>query len=183
MRRLCALVCSLFVVLVAGADDDPAPDRLLGTGSWPAAEAAARRQVSVDTDDAGPWLQLGRVLFEQGRPEDLEEAIACLERAVELEPGLAAAWFWLGRTGGQAAGGGGVLNRIRKAGKARAAFTRAAALEPGNFQFTYALIQFHLQAPAMVGGDVQKAATLADAVRHQLETGLNLLGITVPERM
>ncbi|MEZ5275728.1 MAG: tetratricopeptide repeat protein [Opitutaceae bacterium] len=161
MSRLSGVICTLAFVLAAAAGEDRSADHPPWTGDWPAAVAAARRQVSVDTDDSGAWLSLGRVLFEQGRPEDLDEALSCLERAVELEPELAAAWFWLGRAGGQAAGGGGVLNRIRLAGKARAAFTRAAELEPDSFQFVYALVQFHLQAPAMVGGDRQKAAALA----------------------
>jgi protein O-GlcNAc transferase len=42
-----------------------------------------RRQVEQHPDAAEPWRQLARVLQDLGR---LEEALPCLERAVELEP-------------------------------------------------------------------------------------------------
>jgi tetratricopeptide (TPR) repeat protein len=162
MRSLLA-ACCLGLVLFASAASRGETDLevLRERGDWSGAEALARRQVSADTGDPLAWRDLGRVLFERGRPEDLEEALAALERAVALDPGLASAWFWQGRAAGQAAGGGGVLKRIRLAGKSRDAFGRAVALEPESFLFTYALVQFHLQAPALVGGDARTAAALA----------------------
>jgi tetratricopeptide (TPR) repeat protein len=159
MRVFISLLCGTLLLSSPGAEPGGGGP---GAVSFPEREAEARRRVLTDTEDADVWLGLGRVLFEQGRPEDLDEALRSLNRAVALDPGLAPAWFWLGRASGQAAGQGGVLKRIQLAGRAREAFARAVELEPDSFEYTYALIQFHLRAPALAGGSRDRAADLAD---------------------
>ena len=54
------------------------------------------------------------------------------------------------------------------------------------YSLAQAFSAFYAALPIAAEGDAAKRASrlaLADAVRHQLETGLGLLGITVPERM
>jgi len=54
------------------------------------------------------------------------------------------------------------------------------------YNLAQAFSSFYAALPIAAETDGAKRVTrlaLADAVRHQLETGLDLLGITVPERM
>lgn len=140
---------------------DPGLDRLLNEGRWTEAEGRAREDVAAAPRDAAAWSALGRVLFTAGRMDQLDEARVCLERATDLDPGRASAWYWLGRANGQAAGQGGMMHRAQMATKSGDCFARAVELEPDRFEYTWALLRFNLQAPSLVGGDRAAARTLA----------------------
>ena len=143
--------------VVAGSLEYADPEALITGGHWSEAEAAAQAIVNEDPLDAMGWYLLGRTLFERGRAVDLDAAVSHLSRAVSLEPGFAPAWFWLGRASGQLAGSGSLMKRINLAAQSREAFAKALELDPDNFEYAYALVQFYLRAPAMVGGSKGKA--------------------------
>jgi tetratricopeptide (TPR) repeat protein len=143
--------------VVAGSLEHADLEALITGGRWSEAEAAAQAVVNEDPLDAMGWYLLGRTLFERGRAADLDDAVSHLSRAVSLEPGFAPAWFWLGRASGQLAGSGSLMKRINLAGQSREAFAKALELDPDNFEYAYALVQFYLRAPAIVGGSEGKA--------------------------
>jgi tetratricopeptide (TPR) repeat protein len=143
--------------VVEGSPEHADPEALITGGRWSEAEAATQAIVNEDPLDAMGWYLLGRTQFERGRAADLDDAVAHLSRAVSIEPGLAPAWFWLGRASDQLAGRGNLMKRMNLAGRSREAFAKALELDPENFEYAYALIQFYLRAPAMVGGSVGKA--------------------------
>lgn len=177
------LVVSLATLALAKSPEVADPEALLTAGRWSEAETAAQTMVKEDPSGATGWYFLGRALFERGRPADLGDAVLHLSRAVSLEPGLAPAWFWLGRASGQLAGSGGLVERMRLAGRSRDAFARALELDPENLEYAYALVQFYLRAPAMVGGDSEKAEDLIErfvgqepAEKLLLEASFSLAG-------
>jgi tetratricopeptide (TPR) repeat protein len=168
---------------LAESPDAADPEALMAAGHWSEAETAAQTMVREEPSGAMGWYFLGRVLFERGRPADLSDAASHLSRAVSLEPGLAPAWFWLGRASGQMAGSGGLVERMRLAGDSRKAFARALELDPESFEFAYALVQFYLHAPAMVGGGSEKAEEVIErfvgrnpAEKLLLEASVSLAG-------
>jgi len=142
-------------------------EALITGGRWSEAEAAAQAVVNEDPLDAMGWYLLGRTLFERGRAVDLDASVSHLSRAVSLEPGFAPAWFWLGRASGQLAGSGSLMKRINLAGQSREAFAKALELEPDSFEYAYALVQFYLRAPAMVGGGREKAEDVIQQFKGQ----------------
>jgi len=151
------LLVSLATPVLAESPETSDPEALMTAGLWTEAETAAQTMVAQEPSNALGWYFLGRALFERGRPADLGDAVSHLSRAVSLEPGFAPAWYWLGRASGQLAGSGGLMERIRLAGKTREAFAGALELDPENFEYAYALVQFYLRAPVMVGGGREKA--------------------------
>jgi tetratricopeptide (TPR) repeat protein len=177
------LLVSLASLALAESPEAADPEALMTAGRWSEAETAARTMVKEEPSGAIGWYFLGRALFERGRPADLGDAVSHLSRAISLEPGLAPAWFWLGRASGQLAGSGGLVERMRLAGKSRDAFARALELDPENLEYAYALVQFYLRAPAMVGGGSGKAEDIIDrfvgrrpAEKLLLEASFSLAG-------
>ncbi|MEE2000324.1 hypothetical protein QWY20_02575 [Alkalimonas sp. MEB108] len=50
--------------------------------------------------------------------------------------------------------------------RCRDAFAAAATLEPENISYQRALAQFHIQAPAIAGGDRKEALLIAQRIRQ-----------------
>jgi tetratricopeptide (TPR) repeat protein len=92
----------------------------------------------------------GRTHVELNEPD---AAVRQLERAVQLEPDSAAHHFWLGRAYALQLANTSALRARPLAGRVRSSFERAIALDPGHAGARFHLIQFHIRAPAMVGGD------------------------------
>jgi serine protease Do len=61
--------------------------------NWTGLETLAKAWCLADSDDAAPWVTQALALDQQGR---LPEAQKALERAVDIDPQLAQAWFKLG---------------------------------------------------------------------------------------
>ena len=118
--------------------------------------ALSRAQAFVDANEANAraWVLLARAQLQKG---EAEEAVDSAEQAVELAPNDAQAHFWLGNSLGMRIG---QVNMLRKMGMApdlRDAFEAAVRLDGNLLDARSALIQFYLQAPAAMGGGVEKA--------------------------
>lgn len=94
----------------------------------------------------------------------IETAVEAGERAVKSYPDDARLWVWLGRAYGRRALEANLLTRASWAGKTRDAWEKAVELDPSNLDARFDLIQYYLQAPAMLGGGVDKAKAQAEAV-------------------
>jgi len=86
-----------------------------------------------------------------------EAAISSAEKATKLAPNNSQAYFLLGSAYGSRIGQVGMFSQMSMAPKLRDAFEKTVALDPNNLDAREALIQFYLQAPAMVGGGKDKA--------------------------
>ena len=113
-------------------------------------EAAA----TSDANNASAHLYLGRIALHETR---FEEAIRHLEKAVALEPSVAAHHAWLGRAYGQLAVRSGLRKKFSLAKRSRGALERAVELDPSDLEARSWLIQFYLLAPRIVGGSRSKA--------------------------
>lgn len=120
----------------------------------PGALAKAQAFVEANEANARAWVLLARAQLQKG---EADEAVESAEQAVELAPNDAQAQFWLGNSLGARIGQVNMLRKMALAPDLRDAFEAAVALDGNLLDARSALIQFYLQAPAAIGGGVEKA--------------------------
>jgi len=87
---------------------------------------------------------------------DLDKAEDWIVKTVKNQPDNAEAHYFFGRImGGQAQNS--VFSALSYAGKSLDGFTQAVALKPDLIVYRTALMQFHIQAPSIAGGDIKIA--------------------------
>ena len=121
------------------------------------AERLLRADLSARPNDARDHLLLCRVFYAQNR---FDEAEGEGEAANATETSQSE--LWLGRVYGARASVANPLHAFALARKVHAAFERAAELDPHNVAALSDLGQFYVEAPAVVGGGLDKARLLAE---------------------
>ena len=152
------LSLSLFLAILhpARVDAAEAPAAAVAAASAqleardPAVGAAVAALRAAHPDDPSVGVLQVRWLLQQGERED---ALDLAEDLADQAPQLAQVQLWLGNAYGQRIGEVGMLTQMRYAPKLRTAFERALALDPTLHGARVALVQYHLQAPAIIGGD------------------------------
>jgi tetratricopeptide (TPR) repeat protein len=163
---LSCLCVPLAAAEAAAATPTPAPAATPAqAAAWldkrdPRAAEAVEALVAAAPDDVDRRVLQVRLRIQQRRFED---AVELAEDAVEAAPRHAAATLWLGNAYGNRIGEVGLLSQARMASKIRSAYERALELDPDTHDARMGLVEFHLQAPAIVGGDVDVAR------RHAVE--------------
>lgn len=152
-----AAVFVLFLAFAVGSYADPPASELLSSGRVNDALAALTRH-----DDARSLNLLSRAYFSMERWDD---AVKYGERAVRLEPGNAGYHLWLAREYGRKAGDSNPLRAAGLAKKARDEFERAVQLDPSSVQAHVDLAEYYTEAPAIMGGGLDKARGQAAAVQ------------------
>lgn len=120
----------------------------------PAALATAEAFAKANAANAEAWIALTRARLQAGKAEP---AVTAAQKATQLGPNNAQAHYWLGNAYGSRIGQVSMLSKMGLAPKLRDAFERAVALDGNLLEARSALIEFYLQAPAMMGGGVDKA--------------------------
>jgi tetratricopeptide (TPR) repeat protein len=154
------LVVACIVVLAGTAHAQNSGDGIASFHAHRYSDAQRELDVAVRAhpNDARLHHYLGRVALHETRFGD---AIGHLERAAQLEPGVATHQLWLGRAYGQLAVRSSLTKKFGLAKRARAALQRATELEPSSIEARSSLVQFYLLAPGLVGGSTSKARTQA----------------------
>jgi tetratricopeptide (TPR) repeat protein len=155
MHRIRFVAGALLVVAATAA----AQNGDVGIASFNAHHYAdARRELDstlqVHPTDARAHHYLGRIAMHE---TDFRDAIAHLEKAVELEPSVPEHQILLGRAYGQLAVRSGMTKKFGLAKRARAALERAVELDPTSVEARSSLLQFYLLAPGLAGGSTSKA--------------------------
>jgi len=121
--------------------------------------ATQRRAAAPDDAQAVLALALGALRSQDAvrRQAAIGAAQACLERAPQAAP----CHYALGVVLGVQALGKGLLEVAGSAGRVRGALVAALEAEPAWYAARSALVEFHLLAPAIVGGSVARARELA----------------------
>lgn len=94
----------------------------------------------------------------------VDEAYETATRWHEAEPKNAQAAYWAGSTAGQMAMRSGMFKAMGFAKESRKGLQQAVELDPSYVEAQYALMQFHLMAPGMMGGDKDEAAAIAERI-------------------
>ena len=110
-------------------------------------------------DYAAARYYLGRMAFDQKRYDD---AADFFEEATEAKGGNRSDYFtWLGDTYGTIARDANVIRQGILAPKMKTAWETAIDLDANNINARYSLISFYTQAPAIMGGSMDKAKEMA----------------------
>jgi tetratricopeptide (TPR) repeat protein len=175
--RLKSVVVFLLLVLAAGTSvADPAVPELLSLGRMNDAIS-----ILMTRDDAESIHLLSRVYYATERWDD---AVRCGERAVTLRPNDAYYHLWLAREYGEKAANSNPLTAASLARKARSEFERAVQLDPSSVEARLDLAQYYTEAPAIMGGGLDKARDQAAEVapRNPAKSHLILARIAMKEK-
>lgn len=119
----------------------------------------------VDEDDADYGLAryyMGRVAFEQ---KEFSDAADYFEEATEAKNGEKSEYYtWLGDSYGSLAQDASMIRQGILAPKMKNAWEKAIALDSKNVNARLSLISYYTQAPAFMGGSLEKAKEMAKQV-------------------
>jgi tetratricopeptide (TPR) repeat protein len=150
-------VFALLLVLATVSFADPEGSELLSSGRVDEAVNVLTRH-----QDAASLNLLSRAYFSL---EQWDDAVKYGERAVALEPQNANYHLWLGREYGRKAGASNPLSAAALAKKAKNSFERAVQLDPSNVPARVDLAEYYSEAPAFMGGGLDKARDQAAQVQ------------------
>ena len=109
--------------------------------------------------------------FDAGRAavarHDYETAAALFEKAVAAAPDNSEYHYWLGSAYGNLAASSSVFKAPGLAKKAKAALERSVELNGNNLEARFALVEYFLLAPGIMGGSEQKAQMQADEIKRR----------------
>src|SRR5690348_6660982 len=162
--KIRSLLCSLILTAtIAFASDGPAasPDALIRHGHFKQARTILQEQLKHNPNNPDTLVLLARVHLAY---EEFDPAIKLLRQAVELQPGYADAHVFLGEAYGQKVQHAGIFDRMGLAKNVRKESELAVAADPKNLDALEDLMEFHLQAPGIVGGDKDKGRELAQKI-------------------
>lgn len=160
-----------------GATEAPTPasphaEAIAAFEGGDAGRARALLEPAARTGDAVAMTWLARVAIEQDQPE---EAIDLLERAIAKSPDDADRHYWLGVALNQRREQVSRLFQVKWAKRMRAAWEEALRRDPDHAGAHSALVEFHLEAPGIVGGDEAKAWDHARELARVDPVGGNVL--------
>lgn len=114
--------------------------------------------------------------------KDFKKAIDVLDRAAGIAPTRSMIQVWLGRAWGHRAEAN-KLMAFSWARKAKDAFERAVALDGRNIDALDDLFEYYVNAPAIVGGGLDKAETVAKKIAMiDPDKGKRLMTVVSRER-
>lgn len=154
-----AFVSLFFVGVHALIADDRQANALLQQGRVEEASALLHQTIAAQPDDASAHQLLCRVFYAQ---DMIDAAIKECELAVSDAPGNSDNQLWLGRAYGVKASHATPFVALALAKKVHTAFERAIQLDPSNVAAMDDLGEYYVQAPAIVGGGIDKAEALAE---------------------
>ncbi len=132
--------------------------RELEVGEADAARGDLRGILQTQQGNAEAWNLLGRVEFTL---RDWPAAEKDCQQAVTLEPQNGRYHLWLARALGERAGHASFLTAFGLARRTRMEFEAAARLAPRDPQTLVDLAEFYMEAPAVLGGGLDKAEGVA----------------------
>jgi tetratricopeptide (TPR) repeat protein len=151
------LLCILIFSLAAFAAD-PTPAALVHDGHFKQARPLVEQQLRNNPENPNALVLMARIDLAY---DNHEHAIMLLRQAIALEPGNSDAHVYLAEAYGRKIQHAGMFDKAGMAKTIRKESERAVAADPSNLDALESLMEFHLEAPGMVGGDKDKAHELA----------------------
>jgi len=142
--------------------DSAQANSLLQQGRVDEARSVLQSSLAAQPRDAQAHQLLCRVYYAQ---EIADAAIHECELAASNDSGNSSTQMWLGRAYGMKASHANPITAFSLARKVRYAFERAVQLDPENIQAMSDLGEFYVDAPAIVGGGLDKGRALADRMQ------------------
>ena len=175
----------LAVLLATPARAGGEAQALYDRGEYAEAAKLLAAQVQEHPDDVDARVLLGRA---QMGLRKFADAVDTLEDAVKRAPESAEAQYAYGQALGNRVNEVNMFRQPMMAGDIRKAFQRAVELEPRSVKYHEAMFEFYRQAPALVGGGMDKAraeaetlAKLDAAAGHRAEGALDAAEGRMPQ--
>ncbi len=159
LRTATAIILLLCLSPAARAQTSPAEAALL-QGRADDAIRLLQPQLAADPDNAPAHLLLCRVYLSEDLPD---AAVPECDAAAARAAGDSTTQLWLGRAYGAKASAANPIHAFELARKVRADFERAVQLNGNSGPALSDLGEFYVEAPAIVGGGLDKARALASA--------------------
>ncbi len=160
--RLALLLMILTIGICSMYADNVKANALLQQGRVDDASTILKATLTTQPQDDRARQLLCRVYYAQDMADD---AVRECEAATSYAPSESDHHVWLGRAYGQKASQANPLSAFVIAKKVRVAFERAVELNPASVQAMSDLGQFYVEAPAIVGGGLDKADAIAIRMR------------------
>ncbi|MDW5266466.1 MULTISPECIES: lipopolysaccharide assembly protein LapB [Acidobacteriaceae] len=163
-------IAFLLVLLSGGrllADDAQSANALLQQGRVDEAHLSLQTLLAAQPGNSYAHQLLCRVYYAQGMAD---AAIQECELAASQDPSNSGTQMWLGRAYGMKASHANPVVAFGLARKVRYAFERAVQLDPENIQAMSDLGEFYVDAPAIVGGGLDKARALASRMQPRFSS-------------
>ena len=160
-RAIRAALLAVIIVVAGVSANDASPDALIEGSHWKRLAAAAEQRLRANPNDARANYWMAFAKFEY---RDYDGAQALAEKAVALDPKNADHHYVLGIVYGRQAERANIFRQPGLAGKFKRETEQAIALDPQHINARMALIDFHLQAPGIVGGDKKRAHQYAEEI-------------------
>ncbi len=167
-----ALLVSAPGPLLAAGDLDDATE-LIEEGWLDDAEAILDDLVAHDPDNPELYYQLALLYLIRfdaqadnggGQWDDLDRIEEYAEKAIELDPDDARFYVVYGHGVGLKAMHGGKIKMFSRAKSAKSRYENAATMDPVNIESRTSLIEYHMQAPGIAGGNKDEARRLAGVI-------------------
>jgi tetratricopeptide (TPR) repeat protein len=149
------------LLAVSLAANDLAPDPLLEGQHWKRLRALAEPRVKASPGDAHAHYLLSRVKMEYG---DLDGALALAEKAASLDPRNGEYRYTVAGVVGRKAERAGVFSQFGLARRFKREAEASLALDAKLIDPRIALMEFHLRAPGIVGGDKSRVPVLLNEI-------------------
>ena len=140
---------------------DPAPEALIEAGHWKRARAALEQRYQANPNDAQAAYLLSEVKEAFG---DLDAALKLAEKAVQLDGAKSAYHYQLAEVCGETAERASLFSKAGWARRFKSEAEAAASLDPHNLDARFALLEFDLEAPRLMGGGRDKANAMAEEI-------------------
>jgi tetratricopeptide (TPR) repeat protein len=176
MRSCIALAAALALPVTSRASAQCAPSvqRLISDQKFDEARAEVQARLKIDDSDDAALHCMGMIYVSSNRASD---AVEWFERAVKANDKSSAHHLWLGNALGEQASHTSKFKLPFLARRVKGEFDKAVQLDPASVDARHGLIQFYSQAPAVMGGSMDKAKEQAreilklNPMRGHLETG------------
>jgi Tfp pilus assembly protein PilF len=132
----------------------PAIQKLVDDQRFDEAKAQVQRSLDAHSSDDAHLHCMGMILVSSDKSS---EAIQWFEKAVKANDKSSAHHLWLGKALGDQASHTSKFKLPFLARRVKGEFDKAVALDSSSVDARYGLIQFYSQAPAMMGGSMEKA--------------------------
>src|SRR5262245_16098913 len=163
--RLLSFLCLIAGLLISSlnvyADGDPDPEMLIEQQHYKQARRILEQRLNQNPKDLKATELLAKIKLEGKQNDDV---VKMMTPVVAQFPKNAEYHIILADAYGQKAGSesAGMFEKMRCGRTMKKEGDLALSIDPKNADALFGMIQFHLQAPGIVGGDKKKAHEYAD---------------------
>ena len=137
-------------------------ERLIDSKEYKQSEETLKEILKNDPDNLSVLEKLGDVYSHQ---KEWGKAVTCYKKLKELQPNVANNHYKYGGALGMKALGMSKLKAVFNVGDIRNAFIKAIELDPNHIDAHWALVEYYVQIPGIVGGSKRKALQVTDKLQ------------------